>query len=123
MYIYNDHTHAATPFQPSNLWPTWFFRGRRTTMYAKAKTKVPPGAPGGAFFQGRSARMYPGLPTWAPGKWEIPNYKPYSSWEFMGKLSPRILRLNTINKYHGSTRTLGVSRPCPLIFGDFAVFF
>ena len=24
-------------------------------------------------------------------------YKPYSSWVFMGKLSPRIPRLNTIN--------------------------
>ena len=29
--------------------------------------------------------------------WEIPQYKPYSSWVYMGKLSPRIPRLNTIN--------------------------
>ncbi len=29
--------------------------------------------------------------------WEIPWYKPYNMWVFMGKLSPRIPRLNTIN--------------------------
>ena len=50
--------------------------------------------------QGSSARMgAPGLPTWDPGKWEIPNYKPYSSRVFMGKLSPRIPRKH--NKNHG----------------------
>ncbi len=32
---------------------------------------------------------------------EIPNYKPYSSWVFMGKLSPRIPKEH--NKYHGYT--------------------
>ena len=31
--------------------------------------------------------------------WEIPNYKPYITWVFMGKLSPRIPRLNTINTW------------------------
>ena len=36
--------------------------------------------------------MYP-LPTWAPGKWEIPI--------FMGKLSPRIPREH--NEYQGYT--------------------
>ncbi len=35
-------------------------------------------------------------PTWAPGKWEIPE-SPIFTWVFMGKLSPRIPRLNTIN--------------------------
>ena len=29
--------------------------------------------------------------------WEIPINKPYSTWIFMDKLSPRIPRLNTIN--------------------------
>ena len=29
--------------------------------------------------------------------WENPLYKPYITWIFMGKLSPRIPRLNTIN--------------------------
>ncbi len=32
-----------------------------------------------------------------PPSWKIPLYKPYSLWVFMGKLSPRIPRLNTIN--------------------------
>ena len=40
-------------------------------------------------------------------------YKPYITWVFMGKLSPRIPRES--NKYHGSTRTY--TRPCPLMKG------
>ena len=45
------------------------------------------------------------------------NYKPYITWVFMGKLSPRIPNENTIAKYHGGwgTRTwTGYTRPCPL---------
>ena len=115
-YVYLHHFSPPAP-------GFWFFRGRRITMYAKAKTKVLTGRREACFFQGRSARMYPDLPTWAPGKWEIPNYKPYSSWVFMGKLSPRIPRLNTINKYHGSTRTLGVHPSLSLDFWRFCFFF
>ena len=38
----------------------------------------------------------PRIPTWAPGKWEIPNYKPYSSWVFMGS-NPQESLENTID--------------------------
>ena len=42
-----------------------------------------------------------------------PYYKPYSTWVFMGKLSPRIPREH--NKYHGCT--VKGTPNCPLILG------
>ena len=52
--------------------------------------------------------MYPGPNVPRHGK---SLYKPYSSWVFMGKLSPRIPREN--NKYHGYT--VRGTPNCPLI--------
>ena len=51
--------------------------------------------------------MYPGLPTWAPGKWEIP--KPFfGSWVFRG-----------YNLQESLENTLSVrgTPNCPLNFG------
>ena len=54
--------------------------------------------------------MHPYQPTY-PGKWEMPIYKPYIMWVFMGKLSPRIPR--EPNKYQG--HTVRGTPNCPLL--------